>query len=262
MANTLLRGSALAACLTFVAASAHAQAGGNPPDVNPTHYWSYTLIDPVIHPTPIQVSDQFFRFPVPMYVDSLARLVNWVHKDNSPVLDTLIHYTWWNVQPKLPMQVPVIVTNQFGQQPVQVEHVEFMLVPAWKNQPQPVQPNANHYLCYRAHGFNPPPQPHFFQDEWRQDVQYPYPMEFLCTPCMKEHNGQIYPPVDTLTHLAVYPITPQSDYFYPFIMDQFFAGPVYVWQKPLEYLFVPSDKKLIITDSKKASWGRIKTLYR
>ena len=61
---------------------------------NPTHYWTYHNLQPFVFPQPIQVQDQFFRQPVPVTVDSLVRILNWVQKNNSAVLDTSLHYTW------------------------------------------------------------------------------------------------------------------------------------------------------------------------
>lgn len=246
-----------------------ALAQGNPPNVNPTHYWTYHELQPIFTPQPIRVQDQFFPGSQGVTVDSLERLVNWVFKIDpatgfvSAPVDTLLHYTWWNIREKFPVQQPVMLTNQFGSYPVQVLNLEFMLTPAVKNQPAGFQPPpANHYLCYRAVGFPSPNRPFFLHDEWRQDTQLPGPLEFLCTPCLKEHNGRVFPPVDTLTHLALYPIQPQSELFYPFVQDQFFVSPEYVQQHPVEYLLVPSTKQLIITDTKKKSWGQLKTIYR
>jgi hypothetical protein len=260
--------SLLAVCLLFVA-PLMAGAQGNPPGVNPTHYWTYQNLQPIRIPQDIRIQDQFFPGGQPMTVDSLNRLLNWVYKTDlatgftSAPLDTFLHYTWWNVIQKFPVQRTALVTNQFGSYPVQVLNVEFLLTPALKNQPAIGQPPpANHYLCYRAVGFPSPNRPFLLHDEWRQDTQIPGPLEFLCTPCLKEHQGRIFPPVDTLTHLAVYRIVPQSEPFYPIVTDQFFTGPIYVQQRPIEYLFVPSTKQVIITDTKKQSWGRLKTLYR
>jgi len=35
-----------------------------------------------------------------------------------------------------------------------------------------------------------------------------------------------------------------------------------VYQYPLEYLFVPSEKTDLPTDAKKDTWGRLKQMYR
>jgi hypothetical protein len=243
---------------------ASAAGAGSAVPFDPTHYWTYHNLNTIVQPQPIFVRDQFFRNGVPVTVDQLERLVNWVHKNNSAVPDTFLHYTWWNVLEKLPVNRQVIVTNQFGSHIVQVLNLEFLLAPATKNNP-PVFggiPTANHYLCYRATGFPAPPAAYDLVDEWRVDTQQPRDMEFLCTPCLKEHNGVVYPPVDTVTHLAAYPIAPQSGNFVPFVNDQFTASQLFVTQIPLEYLFVPSEKVELPTDTKRSTWSKIKSLYR
>jgi hypothetical protein len=246
--------------LLLLSATAGAQTGAT---LDPTHYWTYTNLEPILQPQSIFVQDQFFRLGVPVTVDSLSRLLNWVKKNNSAVPDSFLHYTWWNIHEKLPVNRSVIVTNQFGSYAVQVLNLEFLLAPATKNQPATgIIPYANHYLCYRATGFPSPSAGYDLQDEWRVDFQYPQAMQFLCAPCLKEHNGSIFPPVDTLTHLAVYPVTPQSENFVPFVVDQFTARQLFVTQLPPEFLFVPSEKTDLPTDVKHPTWGKIKTLYR
>lgn len=248
----------------FAALVALAPAYGQPEPtpIDSTHYWTYQLLDPLYQPVQVQARDQFFSFYTPIYLDSLTRLVNWVYKNNSTVRDTFIHYTWRNIQNKLPVTRHVTVSNQFGSYPVDVDRLEFLLTPAWKNEQFPTPPYANHYLCYRAHGFPGPTSNYFLRDEWRTDVQLPLPMEYLCVPCWKNHAGQEYAPPDTATHLALYPITPQSDYFYPFVQDQFGMGPLFVQQRPLEYLLVPSRKFEEPTKTERTTWGKVKVLYR
>ena len=249
----------VAASLNLAAPIAHAQVGTA--KIDSTHYWTYKLHQPIYRPDQVVAKDQFFPFGTQVYIDSLTHLVNWVYKNNSTVRDTFIHYTWWNIINKQPVNKPVVVSNQFGSFNSIVENLEFMLVPAWKNQPQPGFPFANHYLCYRARGPSPN-RDYFLHDEWRNDVQLPYPMEFLCAPCLKSHQGQVFPPVDTLTHLAVYPIFPTSDLFFPFILDQFIGGNFLVQQSPIEYLLVPSTKTEISTPTRRSSWGKLKMLYK
>ena len=263
-----MRGFATSSFRIFVAAiglvllsgSAGAQPGTN---FNPTHYWTYHNLEPIHFPQPIFVQDQFFRRGIPVTVDSLTRFLNWVHKNNSAVPDTFLHYTWWNIVNKVPVNKAAIVTNQFGSHIVQVLNLEFLLAPATKNQPATgFTPQANHYLCYRAVGFPSPPAAYDIQDEWRVDIQHPLDMEFLCTPCLKQHGGRVFPPVDTVTHLAVYPITPISDNFVPYVNDQFLARQLFLKQFPYEYLFVPSEKVELPTDVKRSTWGKVKGLYR
>jgi hypothetical protein len=256
MVTRLLSQFALLLCA--VAPVAHAQAGA----FNPTHYWTYHLLDPVQQPATVLAQDQFWQQPVPLTVDRLERLLNWVHKNNSAVPDTFLHYTWWNVQQKLLVNKDVLVTNQFGSYPVRVENLEFLLAPAYKNFQSPVPPHGDHFLCYRAFGFPPPPQTYDLRDEWRVDIQHPGPLEYLCAPCSKAHAGAVYTVSDTVTHYAVYPIQPTSDNFYAFITDQFWQQPNIATQFPIEYLFVPSEKTHRPTETKKSTWGKLKTLYR
>jgi len=61
-ATILLCGLTFAAGLLLVHPDAYGQAGA----LDPTHYWSYKLLDPRIIPSSIQTSDQFSarrRFP-------------------------------------------------------------------------------------------------------------------------------------------------------------------------------------------------------
>ena len=251
----------LAIALTLLfARSTFAQI--DPPGVDRTHYWTYHLEPPVIQPALVYAKDQFFLGYVPIQVDSLSRLVNWVLKNNSPVRDTFLHYTWWNINNKLPNHASAILRNQFGSFPIDVFDLDFMLVPAYKNYQSPVPPLANHYLCYKAQGPPPPPTGYDLRDEWRVDFQIPGPLQFLCVPCWKQHNGQIFPPVDTLTHLALYPIRPASERFAASLQDQFITTYELAHQEPVEYLLVPSLKDLIPTSDKRSTWGRIKQIYR
>jgi len=262
MVTTSFRAWLLGLVVLCMAANVHAAPPGFPFDQ--THYWTYSLQVPQPQPQPIFAADQFFKTGVPLTVDTRLKLLNWVQKNNSLVPDTLLHYTWWNVLEKLPVNRTVIVTNQFGSSRVQVLNLEFLLAPAYKNFSNAVggPPVANHYLCYRATGFPGPPAAYDLRDEWRVDTQQPGPMEFLCAPCMKEHLGKIYPVVDTVTHYAAYPIQPVSDVFYPFLLDQFRPSNEFVAQHPIEYLFVPSEKTDLPVDTKKDTWGRLKLMYR
>jgi hypothetical protein len=222
------------------------------------------MLPPTVAPqNNVAASDQFLNPAIPVYLDSLTRLVNWVSKNGSTVKDTLIHYTWWNIINKNLVEKPVVITNQFGSGPAQVHDLEFMLVPAWKNYQAPNFPQANHYLCYRADSPIVPPSGFYdLFDEWRHDGQYVGPLQYLCAPCTKYHGGVVFPPVDTLTHLAVYPIYPQSDYFYPLVSDQFLTRYQYVQQYAIEYLFVPTVKTEVNTPTRHSSWGKLKSLYK
>lgn len=249
---------ALVAMLAVLPATAGAQSPGT---IDSTHFWSYTILDPAAGPFPVLVRDQFFPAEVSLRVERSVKLLNWVHKNQSPVRDTLNHLVWWEVFPKLPAPRLVEIENQFGRHIVGVEALDFMLVPAYKNQPSPVPPYLNHYLCYRAQG--PGPNMAFvLRDEWRGDVLPVLDLQWVCNPCLKVHGGQVFPPVDPETHLAVYRVHPQSERFSPPVFDQFRSRPYLVEQLGDEWLFVPSVKREGPTASPPSTWGRLKTLYR
>jgi hypothetical protein len=253
------------ACTCAFAPRASAQVGTDPPGIDPTHYWTYHMLQPFILPNQVFVQDQFNPTFVPIMIDSLTHMLNWVHKNNSPVPDTTLHYTRWAIENKAAIdpEANVVLTNQFGNAPATVHNVEFLLVPAWKNEPRANFPLANHYLCYKADSPQPPSTAFYdFMDEWRVDTQLPGPLQFLCVPCAKLHNGNLYPPVDTQLHLAVYSIQPQSEVFNPVLFDQFQNTVHPVAQIPPEWLFVPTLKQLIVTPTHKSSWGALKSHYR
>jgi len=256
----LFSGLLLAGALSLASV---AVAQPNPPGVNPTHYWTYQPSyggHPELHT--IQARDQFFTGFTPIILDTLLRFINPVHKDGSPILDPELHYTWWSIANELPNFASAILTNQFGQHPVNVHDLQFMLVPARKDNAAPGSPPANHYLCYRATGGAPFNGLRTLVDQWRTDEQQVGELEYLCAPCWKEHNGTVFPAVDEVTHLAMYRIAPYSPRFFPFIQDQFFSGTCDVQQYPIEYLLVPSLKQLIPTNVTPSTWGRVKSIYR
>ena len=260
-ATLLLSCLALALCILPARTPAYAQAGAG---IDSTHYWSYKLQQPNSPTVPdVQASDQFFQFPVSITPYRQARLLNWVHKNNSTVSDTLVRYTWWDLQEQIPVNQNVIVDNQFGRYEVGVDHLSFMLVPTRKNTDPAGGPlQANHYLCYKVHGFPAPGLPYDMQDDWRHDVVSPQAIEFLCAPCIKYHNGNTFPILDPNTHLAAYPISTTSESFSPYLSNQFATGGVQVQAGGTEYIFVPSVKVENPTPIRKSTWGNIKLLYR
>lgn len=219
----------------------YSDAEGVPP-INPTHYWTYHVLGAPPQPTPISVRDQFHADLMPVTVDSLVYLFNWVHKDGSAVLDTMVHFTGWNIVEKPPLQKTALISNQFGSGRVYLSHMAFLMAPAWKNTDLPGTPSASHYVCYRASGFLPRPVMHSIVDEWRADQQIPDSLVYFCAPCQKLHNTNLFFPTDTVTHLALYRVHPESPLFTPILKDQFVARTFGVQQLGDELLAVPSTK--------------------
>jgi len=253
-------GVVLAAGLALLPATAQA---GDPAGVFPARYWSYKILLPTTQAaSPVLVQDAFFTAPIAVTPTTRSRLVYSVLVDGvgAPPVGT-VHYLWWDLAPKPAMPGTVTVTNLFGTFTVQVQNLDFMLVPAGVNS-GPI-PSVNHYLGYQVmQGVAPSAGVFTLQDELRHDQSALGPMQFLCLPCQKDHAGTVYPILDATTALAAYPITPTSIQFRPVVQDQFFQGTLLEQQSPAEYLFIPSTVTPLATAASAPSWGRVKSRYR
>ena len=101
-------------CVLAPVREAHAQGGVDPPEADPTHYWSYRLSPSFFFSSVIEVKDPFFPGYTTVFLDSLQRVANWVVKDAAALPDTTKRLTWWNIRNKLPNQSSGIVRNQRG----------------------------------------------------------------------------------------------------------------------------------------------------
>jgi len=249
--------------VAFAAAPAAAQPG-----LNPTHYWSYHVLNPAFSQDTVYVGDQFVP-QVPLSPLRLDRLLTPTWKTHGGVVhapsDTVTHYDWWDV-PNMPVTRTVIIDNQFDQNlTIPVYELDFLLVPTQKSltpQPLPVITDKNHYLCYRVQGSSPG-MTVILRDQFHQQGQLVASLTYLCNPCQKRHGGQIYPVVDPQTHLALYRLEiPEFGPVTAWLTDQFVSN----WQTglrqiPDEYLAVPTIKHEA-TSIQERSWGRIKSTYR
>jgi hypothetical protein len=268
--------ASLAVAVALVAGGPAAQADV-PAQLDANHYWSWTLPDPIYVPDQILVWDQFIREPSPLFELRLERLLNpatkrhdaWVY----PIVDSTLHLTWYDVQPKYPVEQEVVIYDQFypdGFTSV-VGDLAFMLVPASKDTlvsppPPPAPGEATHYLCYRF--MVPPPGiPVGLEDQFRRTPGVPVGEgKFLCVPCWKRHLELEYPPRDRHTHYVVYEVSdPYPLFHFPMVWDQFLLGQWPVYQTPSEWLFVPAVKIPTSVGEKgrtESSWGALKQIYR
>ena len=256
---------AAALCLALTGPVAYGQAV---PDS--THYWTWSLVDPIFIPDFVEAYDQFFPNFRPLQNLQLRRLLNPVVKFHGPVPtpieDPNLHHTWYDVRPPYLVDQQVRIFDQFYPNGfvTRVDTLAFMLVPALKDTVQPPSqpiPPANHYLCYRI-AIPSPGVSVGLQDQFRADPNvFVYSAEYLCAPCWKRHNGVVYPPRDE-THLVFYEVNDPFPQRFPYIRDQFINGRFLVRQELKEYLVVPARKEHISTDSKNSSWGRLKSIYR
>lgn len=260
---------ALACAAGVVISTAPARAG-----IDPTFYWTHTDLTPPNKSATVDIQDQFFAVPTQVTAARLGRVVNWVMVDGAPPIDFNAYYSWWDLQSKLPLQATVKVSNVYANQsnglgnvPVQLSSLDFLLVPAWHNNPQPGPRAANQYACYKAsQGIVVSPTTHVGQDAWLTNIPFSLaPIEYVCVPCMMDAAGTSYPILDPATFFAAYPIAPQSARtFTTAVQDPLFQGTVVAgWPGTTgQYLLVPSTVEQIPTAAQSATWGRVKSLYR
>jgi len=253
---------ALGALLVFVLAllistgPARAQA---PPAID--HYLVYRVDPPLTLGAPVALRDQFRPTFTPHTVFDMPFFANPVVKDSFPLFDPRLHYTWWHISPD-PFHARVLVTNQFGDQQLDVRDSRFLLNPALKF-PQPGQPLpfANHYKCYDANG-PAPGRLVTLEDQFGFRRAYVDSAVFFCNPAEKQYQGQIDLIVRADAHLVCYRIRrePPAPVHFPItFLDQFLFGQTNLVEEV--FLCVPTLKQDVVP-AKPQTWGGLKAIYR
>jgi hypothetical protein len=226
------------------------------------HYKVYDLNPKPVHNQAIRLIDQFgVSNHIVMELDCFANPVMKEHGGNiSPIHDPSLHYAWWRISDE-PVNVPVLVTNQFGDQEITAVNARYLLNPALKNEPGPDLPVANHYKCYDCIG-DPVNVPVFLTDQFYGRPAQVMAPRLLCNPVEKQTmDNEFYPPLDPNQHYVCYDIDPFPDMFPAVVSDQFVQD-LEVQLGPDKLLCVPSLKFHEPTPTKSDTWGRLKILYR
>lgn len=257
-----LRIAAAAAILALATSTARAQIGTVPDSVD--HYKTYKVVPMTFDLNiPVFLEDQFG--PEEMIVKRLEQFANPVNKNNEGVYFPDLHYSWWRIEPTVPLPAyptyDVIVGNQFGQgQRWKLGRPLWLLAPASKNDPTggPI-PRGDHYKCYEALDAPVLQKPVDLFDQFGQRPAHVDTARCLCNPVRKYHGGQYYPHRYPDTHLACYRIDPLAYDRFPMWRDQFYQGQLQILNDC--WLCVPSSKQ-IVTSVKSSTWGRLKQLYQ
>ncbi len=228
------------------------------------HYLVYQLSEPFTVGISLTLYDQFDEhFNNDFFTTNsltMDKFANPVEKNGEVYFNPDIHQTWWQIDhPQGIKQVGFV--NQFGDQDWDVGDGRYLVLPAWKDDPQEIDPPFwNHYKCYDAVG----PAMNvevLLHDQWLGFGSIAVDPVLFCNPCIKElANGISYEIVTPEAHLAVYRLEPtfMVDIFAT-AYDQFGTWPFHavdaIW------LVVPSLKQTVV-DSETKSWGSIKSLYR
>jgi hypothetical protein len=262
------RGSRAALVLLLLAVAATLFVAPAEAQVSPLwdHYKVYLLNPPIPAPVPsppVVLTDQFGTFTHQLNV--LERFMNPVQKihppNTYPITDSTLHYSWWLITPQ-PFNVNVAVTNQFGDQGINVLDAQYLLNPALKNQ-HGTPPIKNHYKAYNCTGqpVNVPIGMIDQFDSWQATVMFP---RYFLTPVQKQIGGPggvTYPIVDPNQHYVCYEFQPYDPTPFTAVMTDQFLQDATMQLFPGQMICVPTYKQSV-TSAVKDTWGRLKLLYR
>jgi len=231
-------------------------------DPNWDHYKVYDAQPKVTFTMPVVLLDQFQQaLTVVQYLD---RFANPVEKDHAGVIYPInhpeLHYSWWKVADQ-PYSGAVIASNQFGDWPLQIGPLLYLLNPANKNAPAGAPlPVGNHYTVYACTG-DPLAVPLVLTDQFYTRTSNMLIPTYFCVPAQKRTaDGIVYPILDEAQHYVVYEIEANEAAYPAVIADQFLQDyPILMAND--RYLMVPTIKQLP-TETNSSTWGRLKLLFR
>jgi len=223
-----------------------------PPDTGKNHYKAWR-VTPMTLGVKRQVKDQFMTDS--LFLQQLEFLSNPVKKIIfghviSPIVDPDDHLTWYRATGRDTL-LRVEYVNQFESTTVEIDSVNYLLVPAQKDGHPPFD-SLDHYKAYRI--INPQPFDPLAQLEDQFDrsmgiVESLFSVEvlpvFFLTPCQKWNPTGPEPTYDTTTHYVAY-LIPPTNYIGPprQVTDQFlFQRTVDVFNS--QFLLVPTRKKSV-----------------
>ncbi len=249
----------LAAALLLCAAVAVAQ----PTLPYENHYKLYRT-STITVVKPVTLVDQFLT-PITVTDFVLERFANPAEKRHTdgaiyPIINPIIHQLWWRINVPQPART-IIGIDQFGINPWTLFDAMYLVNPALKNVPvpPPLPPVWNHYLCYRAQGPTLG-RPVIVIDQFGgTDVVVLYGKMF-CNPVEKSADGNIYPIIDPVAHLACYQIQDAT----PFTRNVTAVDQFGYWQLQTfesDCFCVPALKEHTVK-TQESTWGRIKALYQ
>jgi len=234
-------------------------------DPNWDHYKVYDAQPKVTFTMPVVLTDQFQQaLTVVQYLD---RFANPVQKDHAGVIYPInhpeLHYSWWKVADQ-PYSGAVIASNQFGDYPLQIGPLLYLLNPANKSETAGVPPQfpfGNHYTVYACTG-DPVVASLVLTDQFYTRTANVLIPTYFCVPAQKQtSNGAIYPILDEAQHYVVYEIEAYEATYPVTITDQFLQDfPILMAND--RWLMVPTIKHLPPTETKSSTWGRLKQLFR
>jgi len=243
-----------------------ALVGGSATAQVPPHWDHYLVYDVQPKPSllvPLVLVDQFQQTLT--NTEFLDRFANPVQKEHEgaifPINFPELHYSWWKLTEQ-PYDISVIASNQFGDHPLRLGTLTYLLNPALKTpMPQSALPLANHYTVYQCTG-DALTATLVLTDQFYTRTSLNLVPRYFCTPVEKHTpDGLVYPIIDPAQHYVVYEIEADAVAFPAMITDQFVLDlPIDMFND--RWLMVPTIKHLPPTEAKSSTWGRVKQLFR
>jgi len=208
------------------------------------------------------LTDQFRRDSVSTnFLDSFANPTEKLLPGgiSYPIHDPRLHYAWWLLDNR-PVSITVAVSNQFGDQMLNLNRLTYLLNPALKNETGTL-PVQNHYKCYNCTGSSVNRQVTLTDQfgVWQTTATTPH---YFCNPTEKRiPGGATYPIIDPNQHYVCYDLNPVDGRpFSATFKDQFTSNASLQFIQGY-FLCVPT-AKVEPTPARGATWGRLKVLYR
>jgi hypothetical protein len=172
--------------------------------------------------------------------------------------------TWYKIHTPEPLK-KVIVSNQFGEDVLEVTDAAYLVNPAlkWGMPGEPLPDGLSHFKCYFANG-RPVDMPVQLETQFGHETVHVLHPEIFCNPAEKiDENGVRYPIVNEVDHLVCYRIEPIMPLGLTVeVIDQFTGDmpfPLHVEENV--WLCVPSEKTGVV-QVQSSTWGEVKAIYR
>ena len=217
---------------------------------------------PIPHPISVGLNDQFGAEIVSII--QATRIGIPVDKNGEGILRPDLHNVWWEIQSDIPHPLRhVIVSNQFGDAPLEIRLPRYLINPALKNTGAPGDPNfvgENHYKCYDVIGTSLQ-KTVTLGDQYGTDSAFVLQPVFLCNPVTKTHDGVEFAPPHPQEHLVCYKILTAFGNPIPVGFTDQFVQDASNGLIMRDLLCVPSTKEEVV-QIEAGSWGKIKSIYR
>lgn len=154
---------------------------------------------------------------------ALEHFANPVNKNEEGMINDQAHQTWYGFHPEdvgEPRRA-VRLSNQFGEQKIEIGDAGVLITPAEKFEPGSSFPKRqDHYKCYRVEEGDPINRTVTLRDQFlRNRVRVLEPLLFGVP--VAKHYKELEPIVNEVAHLTIYRLEPRDNHKRRGVRDQF-----------------------------------------